>query len=66
MEKVFYRSEEVADLLFISKQALFNQISKNKQGCGNYPLPPHIKIGARLLFPVEDFHNWFASQPRNK
>ncbi|MCU4676398.1 helix-turn-helix domain-containing protein [Catenovulum sp. 2E275] len=66
MEKMFYRSEEVADLLFISKQALFNQISKNKQGMGNYQLPPYIKIGSRLLFPVDEFHEWLESQPRFK
>ncbi|MCG7566562.1 Helix-turn-helix domain protein [Pseudoalteromonas sp. THAF3] len=64
MNKFFYRSEEIAEFLFISKQFLFNQISKNKQGHGNYPLPPHIKIGGRLLFPVEDFHTWLDSQPR--
>ena len=61
---IFYRTQEAADLLCISKQSLFNQIAINKQNCDRYPLPPYKKIGRRVLFPVSDFHEWLESQPR--
>ena len=63
---IFYRTQEVADLLHISKQSLFNQIAINKGNLHKYPLPPYIKIGRRVLFPVSDFHKWLESQPRHK
>ncbi|WP_261593958.1 helix-turn-helix transcriptional regulator [Pseudoalteromonas holothuriae] len=65
MEKIFYRTEEVAELLYVSKQTLYNQINNNKKSDKKSPLPPYIKIRGRFLFPIDEFNSWLKAQPRN-
>ncbi|HAW93622.1 MULTISPECIES: helix-turn-helix transcriptional regulator [unclassified Arsukibacterium] len=65
MKPLFYRIEEIAALLHVSKQTLYNHINHNKKSANQYPIPPHIRINGRLLFPINDFESWVKNQPRN-
>jgi predicted DNA-binding transcriptional regulator AlpA len=65
MKPLFYRIEEIAALLHVSKQTLYNHINHNKKSATQYPIPPHIRINGRLLFPINDFDSWVKNQPRN-
>ena len=64
MKKLFYRLEEIAELLHSSKQTLYNQINHNKKKAPTYPIPPYIKFHGKLLFPIEEFEEWLSKQPR--
>tara|TARA_R110000787_G_C13222503_1_gene426324 strand:- start:237 stop:434 length:198 start_codon:yes stop_codon:yes gene_type:complete len=65
MEKIFYRLEEIAVLLHISKQTLYNHINHNKLNDKKYPIPPYIRIHGRLLFSIKEFDAWLNTQPRH-
>lgn len=65
MKPLFYRIEEIAALLHVSKQTLYNHINHNKKSADRYPIPPYIRINGRLLFSVSEFEAWVKAQPRN-
>ncbi len=65
MKPLFYRIEEIAALLHVSKQTLYNHINHNKKSADRYPIPPYIRINGRLLFSVAEFEAWVQAQPRN-
>lgn len=47
--------EEMAAQLHWSPGTARNRISRGE------PMPPHLKIGHRLLFPATDFEKWVES-----
>jgi predicted DNA-binding transcriptional regulator AlpA len=65
MKKIFYRVEEIAEFLFVSKQTIYNHIYQNTNFQSNIPLPPYIKINGRILFPVAEFETWLKNMPRH-
>ncbi|PAY03174.1 DNA-binding protein [Pseudoalteromonas sp. HM-SA03] len=65
MKKLFYRIDEIADLLYVSKQTLYNQINSNKKNGSKFSIPPYIKLHGRLLFPIDEFDHWLQAQPRS-
>jgi len=66
MNKIFYRLEEIAELLHLSKQTLYNHINHNKSSDQKYPIPPYIRIHGRLLFSIKEFDAWLNSQVRHQ
>ncbi|WP_440590625.1 helix-turn-helix transcriptional regulator [Rheinheimera fenheensis] len=65
MKILFYRIDEVAQLLHVSKQTLYNHINHNKRSVNKHPLPPFIRVNGRLLFSVNEFEAWVKAQPRH-
>ena len=48
----FYTTDELAALLHISIGTVRNRMSHGAL------MPPHVKIGRRVLFPVAQFEKW--------
>ena len=51
--------EELAEQLCINVQTVRNRLSR-----GN-PMPPSIKVGRRLLFPIQEFESWMNQHIRS-
>lgn len=63
VKPLFYTMQEVADLLCMAKQTLYNKICENKKFGSIHSVPPYLKQGGKTLFPIEDFHTWYQNQP---
>lgn len=48
----FYSLEEIANQLHMTAGTARNRISRGD------PMPPHLKIGRRLLFPEIEMKRW--------
>ncbi|RLV59182.1 DNA-binding protein [Parashewanella curva] len=62
VEPMFYTSDEVAEVLCITKQTLYNKIHENERLKKNHPIPPFIKSGGKTLFPIKLFNEWVSQQ----
>ena len=65
MKTLFYRVEEIAKFLHVSKQTIYNHIHQNAKLHSNIPLPPYIKVNGRVLFPIAEFETWLKKLPRH-
>lgn len=57
MEKIVYTVKEVANLLDIGTAAAY-QLT-HSEGF------PHIKVGKRIVVPIEAFHVWVKERTKN-
>ena len=58
VEERFYDVDDMAKLLKISKQSIYNQI---RQGRAGQSIPPYIKLGGLIRFKVSDYKPWYDS-----
>ena len=69
MEKQFLTAKEMADQLGIEVSTIYattslkNRVNPAVKVCHN--LPPWIKRGGRILFPIEDYLKWKEAQKRH-
>lgn len=55
-QKLLYTPQEVAQLLNIKINTLAVWRSRQKEG------PNYIHVGRKVLYPVDDLHEWIESQ----
>lgn len=56
-ESKFLGVDELSHYLHWSPGTIRNRI------CRGDPMPPHIKIGRKLLFPIAELENWLRGIP---
>ena len=54
MKKEFYTTEEIAQLLGITKESVLNHLKSERAA----ELPPVLKLGGKFLFPIEQYEIW--------
>lgn len=57
MSKIVYTVKEVAEMLAIGMPAAY-QLARSEGF-------PHIKVGKRVVIPIEAFHAWVQAQSQN-
>lgn len=60
----FLSVEEMAELLGISPHTIYAKTSRSNRGNTAVSLPPWIKVGKLIRFPVEDYEKWLSEQTR--
>ena len=60
-----YTPENMADILGISVHTIYSKTSRRNRHHTNVELPPWIKIGRLIRFPVRDFESWLKRQERH-
>jgi hypothetical protein len=58
LPREFYTLDEMAEILHKSPWTLYQMTSRQKHGNKVEDLPPLIRCGNRILFPVPAFHKW--------
>jgi len=58
VEEQFYTLDDMANLLKVSKQSIYNQIHQGKAG---QSIPPYIKLGGLIRFKVSDYKPWYQN-----
>ena len=58
VEEQFYTLDDMANLLKVSKQSIYNQIHQGKAG---QSIPPYIKLGGLIRFKVSDHKRWYEN-----
>lgn len=55
MDKVVYSTKEIAELLSIGMNKVYELLQQNKL--------PYIKVGKKYIIPRKAFENWLNSSP---
>ena len=61
LPRVFYSVEQMAQILHRSTWTIYRDTSRRNRRA-NVDLPPFIKIGNRILFPVKGFEEWISQK----
>ena len=54
----FYTIDEIAEKLKVTKKSILNQIHQGRAGKS---IPPYIKIGQLVRFPIKDYEEWLEN-----
>ena len=58
----FYTVDEMASILKVTKNSIYNQIQRGKAGGS---LPPYIKLGKLIRFRNSDYRDWYNTLEAN-
>ena len=58
VEEQFYTVDDMAKILKVSKNSIYNQINRGRSGDS---IPPYIKLGNLVRFRVSDHNRWYEN-----
>ena len=61
LPQMFYSVEQMAEILHRSAWTIYRDTSRRNRR-GDVDLPPFIKIGNRILFPLKSFEEWISKK----
>ena len=61
LPQMFYSVEQMAEILHRSAWTIYRDTSRRNRR-GDVDLPPFIKIGNRILFPIKMFEEWISEK----
>jgi len=61
LQQLFYSVEQMAEILHRSTWTIYRDTSRRNR-LADVDLPPFIKIGNRILFPVKRFEEWISQK----
>ena len=58
VEKQFYTVDEMASILNITRQSVYNKIHAGRAGVS---IPPYVKVGNLVKFRNSDYRDWYKN-----
>ena len=62
VEKQFYTVDEMASILNITRQSVYNKIHAGRAGVS---IPPYVKVGNLVKFRNSDYRDWYKNLRMN-
>ena len=56
VEERFFTIDEMASMLRITKQSIYNKIHAGRAGKS---IPPYVKVGKLVRFRTSDYRDWY-------